>query len=69
MNNADEVNEHARRLWSDQKVGHAPRPMPESGETTPSNVVRFEQLMYLALGIGIVGSALQYHSLSSEAVA
>ena len=32
----------------------------------PPNVARFEQLMYLSLGIGIVNSALQYQSISSQ---
>jgi hypothetical protein len=36
------------------------------GEGMPSNVVRFERLMYLSLGIGIVVAALHYQSFSSE---
>ena len=32
----------------------------------PSNVIRFEQLMYLSLGIGIVFSALQFQRLVSQ---
>jgi hypothetical protein len=37
------------------------------GEDMPSNIARFEQLMYLSLGIGIVIAAMQYPSLSSNA--
>jgi hypothetical protein len=32
----------------------------------PSNVARFEQLMYLSIGIGIALSCLQYGSLSQK---
>ena len=38
-------------------------------EDMPSNVARFEQLMYLSLGIGIVIAALKYQSLPSGAYA
>jgi len=33
----------------------------------PPNVTRFEQLMYLSLGIGIINAALQYQDLSAQA--
>ena len=33
----------------------------------PSNVARFEQLMYLTIGIGIINSALQFQSFSRQA--
>jgi hypothetical protein len=33
----------------------------------PSNVARFEQLMYLSLGIGVIVSVLQFSYLESQA--
>src|ERR1700733_1676998 len=37
--------------------------LPVTSNTRPSNVVRFEQLMYLSLGIGAVQSILQWGRL------
>jgi hypothetical protein len=41
--------------------------LPLTSDTRPSNVVRFEQLMYLALGAGVVQSMLQWSSLVNTA--
>jgi hypothetical protein len=41
--------------------------LPVTSNTRPSNVVRFEQLMYLSLGIGAVQSILQWGRLVNSA--
>jgi hypothetical protein len=40
--------------------------MFDTGEDMPSNVARFEQLMYASLGLGIIGAVLQFSYWRSQ---